>query len=595
MTGTPPAEYDVAVIGANRAGFSIAGDALAGGAQRVLVLNTSEVEIPDVAAAAEVRFGVRVETIVDDGAVTILGADLSVRARVAVVAARTESQSIDPAYPIPASLEHRVHFEMPKDLPVDDDVLVIGAGETAAEYTDALVARGQAHVVLSLPTPAFDWLSSQTREDLLKLETAAKATVFWHSQPTGMLDGDGYPLVEFSDRRTPDLVFDHVVYALGEGERSKHLERLGVALNASEHAPSVFVLTEQPPDPAEAVNEVRFVSPGRAWRRIQESHFPELEPPADLSARPALIRAGLAEKLREKHYNATITSFENHHSDLWIVRVRPDTGDASHEPGQYGTLALGYWEPRLDGIDEELDEATIEKLVRRSYSISHPMLGDDDHVLGPDDIDGVEFYIVLVRPEGMSHLPELTPRLALKDAGDRIFMGPKVAGRYTLRYVKDPEQDVVFLATGTGEAPHNNMVAELLRSGHAGRIVSACTVRYERDLAYLATHRRLEALFPNYRYFALTTREADTINNKVYVQDMITNGMLADVLGYEPEPGRTEFFLCGNPAMIGLPDEWNDSGTRWPEPRGVCEILSGMGFTVDRRGVEGNVHYEEYW
>jgi len=47
--------------------------------------------------------------------------------------------------------------------------------------------------------------------------------------------------------------------------------------------------------------------------------------------------------------------------------------------------------------------------------------------------------------------------------------------------------------------------------------------------------------------------------------------------------------------MIGLPEEWSDGDPEWPEPRGVLEILTGMGFTVDRRGVEGNVHYEEYW
>jgi ferredoxin--NADP+ reductase len=307
------------------------------------------------------------------------------------------------------------------------------------------------------------------------------------------------------------------------------------------------------------------------------------------------VFAGLAERLREKHYNATITSFENYHSDLWILRVKPDVGDARHDPGQYATLALGYWEPRLDGSDEHLDEAKVEKLVRRSYSISHPMIDADDNLVAPEDIDGVEFYIVLVRPEGMDHLPELTPRLALKKAGDRIFMGAKVAGRYTLKTVTDPETDVVMLSTGTGEAPHNNMAAQLLRDGHTGRIVSACTVRYQRDLAYLETHRRLEKLHPNYSYFALTTREADTINNKVYIQDMITNGMLEEVLGHAPNPQRTQFFLCGNPLMIGLPEEWGDGDPEWPEPRGVCEILTKMGFTVDRRGVDGDVHYEEYW
>ena len=236
---------------------------------------------------------------------------------------------------------------------------------------------------------------------------------------------------------------------------------------------------------------------------------------------------------------------------------------------------------------DELSPGTYEFTVRR--------LGfEEDNVVKPEDIDGVEFYVVLVRPEGMDHLPELTPRLALKRAGDRIFIGAKVAGRYTLKSVTDPDMDVIFLSTGTGEAPHNNMTAQLLRDGHTGKIVSVCTVRYERDLAYLETHRRLEKLYPNYSYFPITTREADTINNKVYIQDVITSGMLDETLGHEPHPDKSQFFLCGNPLMIGIP-EWEGDTPSFPDPLGVCQILTEKGFTVDHRGVDGNVHYEEYW
>lgn len=588
------APYDIVVVGANRAGLALAAEAADGGATRVIVIESTEAtdlaEVPDGMA---VEFGSRVAAIRSNGAVTVSRTGGALNTRVAVVASRQERLSAPPNYPIPAGVAERVHFELPDDLPDDADVLVIGVGETAAEYAETLVERGQPHVVVSFPPAAFDRLSAPTRERLLELEKGARVTVFWNAQPTALVDSEGFPLVEFSDRRTPDLVFDHIVYALGSGDPTGRFARLGIELEAGSAEPSIYVLTDGVP--TTTLPGTRFVGPGNAWRVIRERHFPELAPPPDLTSRPTLIRAGLAANLREKHYNATITSFENHHSDLWILRVRPDVGDASHEPGQYATLALGYWEPRLDGLDEGLDEAKIEKLARRSYSISHPMLSSDGRLLGPGDFDGVEFYIVLVRPEGMEHLPELTPRLALKDVGDRIFMGPKVAGRYTLKNVTDPDQDVVFLATGTGEAPHNNMLAELLRRGHTGRIVSACTVRYQRDLAYLSTHRRLEEMYPNYRYVALTTREADTINNKVYIQDMITNGMLAEALGHEPIPGRTEFYLCGNPAMIGLPEDWGDGDPKWPSPRGVCEILTGLGFTVERRGVPGNVHYEEYW
>ena len=61
--------------------------------------------------------------------------------------------------------------------------------------------------------------------------------------------------------------------------------------------------------------------------------------------------------------------------------------------------------------------------------------------------------------------------------GDRLFLGEKITGHFTLDPVQ-PDDTVVFLATGTGEAPHNYMLWELLRRGHRGRILSACCVRY---------------------------------------------------------------------------------------------------------------------
>ena len=51
----------------------------------------------------------------------------------------------------------------------------------------------------------------------------------------------------------------------------------------------------------------------------------------------------MIEELRPEHYNATITHFEPTHSDLWVLRVKPDHGSVSHLPGQYASLGLGYW------------------------------------------------------------------------------------------------------------------------------------------------------------------------------------------------------------------------------------------------------------
>jgi ferredoxin--NADP+ reductase len=203
----------------------------------------------------------------------------------------------------------------------------------------------------------------------------------------------------------------------------------------------------------------------------------------------------------------------------------------------------------------------------------------------------LEFYIVLVPPTP-DNVPGLTPRLALKRPGDRIYLGPKVAGRYTLAPVTDPEATVLFLSTGTGEAPHNAMVVELLRKGHRGPIVSAVSVRQWIDLGYMEKHRTLERHHANYHYVPLPTREPDV--PKRYIQDLIRDDVFTADFGVELDPERTHVFLCGNPAMIGLPEE-ADGVTTFPEVTGVVELLSARGFTLDHRNQRGNIHFEEYW
>ncbi len=54
-------------------------------------------------------------------------------------------------------------------------------------------------------------------------------------------------------------------------------------------------------------------------------------------------------------------------------------------------------------------------------------------------------------------------------------------------------------------------------------------------------------------------------------------------------------FLCGNPAMIGLPEEGPDGVVEFPPVTGVVELLTKRGFVLDRRTQRGTIHFEEYW
>jgi ferredoxin--NADP+ reductase len=304
-------------------------------------------------------------------------------------------------------------------------------------------------------------------------------------------------------------------------------------------------------------------------------------------------------QLRQARYNATVVSLKLLHSDLMVLRVKPDFARHDHHPGQYCTLGLGYWEHRAEGCQpESLKPEELTKIVRRSYSIScsiyEDKLGGPLRDLAKDD--WLEFYIVLVRENSEGRVPALTPRLFTLKAGDRIQIGERIVGHYTTADVK-PGDTVIFLGTGTGEAPHNYMTWGLLSKGHTGKILHACCVRYNRDLGYLPTHKALMKQYPNYQYLPLATREPDQ-TSKVYIQDAITSGELEERLGQKLDPASTHVYLCGNPKMIGVPFKDKETGERkYPQPTGVIEVLEARGFQADYAPTKfkGNIHFEEYW
>lgn len=307
----------------------------------------------------------------------------------------------------------------------------------------------------------------------------------------------------------------------------------------------------------------------------------------------------VADPLRRKHYNATVIDRQDINEDLFRIRVRPDRELPKFSPGQYVAIGLGYWEPRVQPSQiEEVPENKQEKLVLRAYSISCPLLDSSDRLVTCADLDYLEFYIALVRGSDGSTAPPpaLTPRLFGLSRGDRLFVAPKITGTYTLAGVQ-ADDSVLMISTGTGEAPHNAMTAELLSRGHRGRVANLTTVRCRRDLGYLREQQSLMRQFSNYRYLALTTREPENLDpqhpayvGKQYVQDLIKRGELASLVDDPLIPEKTHVYLCGNPAMIGFVPP---GGVPLAQP-GVLTLLQQSGFTRADAGC-GHVRFEKYW
>lgn len=584
--GPSSAAYDLVIIGGTAGALSVAISSQRSGLGLIRnVVPGNTVAFPTLIGEEQldVGYGETVTSVDCEGStLTVTTSKQTYTTRAVMVGSRPENASWNLPLPIPES--ERIHVGTQPDDVEDLDILVVGATDHAVELATTM-ARAGGRVVLAAGGMDPTTLSPAAENMLRRLERERKATLLYRSYPDSIGLVGGFPMAYFSDRRTPDLQFDAVVFA--PPRETLDPAEAGITQAALDSGCVWFQGGGDEGEPA-------YVSPG--WRiglDIAKSCFPELDLPEPVAPAERRRRHTAAiEQLQTEHYNAEITKFEPTHSDLWVLRVRPDRGDASHLPGQYASLGLGFWEERIDdATDADLDERW-EKLIRRSYSISSRIFDETGYLADDTGGDELEFYIVLVPPTD-DNVPALTPRLALKRPGDRIYLGPKVAGRYTLDTIDDPHSTVLFLSTGTGEAPHNAMVVELLRKGHVGPIVSAVSVRQWADLGYADKHRALEERYANYHYLPQPTRESDV--PKRYIQDLIAEDVFGSELGVELDSEKTHVFLCGNPAMIGLPEEQPDGSTAFPETTGVVELLEAQGFKLDRRQQPGNIHYEEYW
>lgn len=262
--------------------------------------------------------------------------------------------------------------------------------------------------------------------------------------------------------------------------------------------------------------------------------------------------------------NACVTRLIRVHDGLVRLQVRMDGEPLAWEAGQYTTLGhSGKSGP---------------------YSISSPILNKDDGSLVPADHPVLEFYVRT--DEG-----ELGAALGALQAGNPLEVGPEVGGACTVCDVP-LDADVLLCATGTGEAPHNALVTELLRRGQTGRVAAVLSCRQVDDMAYRKIHRRLADKHEGYSYLAFATREGAHAGR--HLQDLLQDGTLARATGVRLEPGAVHVFLCGNAAMVGRPT-LKDGSWIYPPGPGLTELLvKKYGLRPDGPDNPGDIHFERY-
>jgi ferredoxin--NADP+ reductase len=208
--------------------------------------------------------------------------------------------------------------------------------------------------------------------------------------------------------------------------------------------------------------------------------------------------------------------------------------------------------------------ADSDRMIRRAYSIASESRADEY----------LEFYLTVV----MSG--ELTPRLFNLQIRDRVYVGPKAVGVFTLD--KAPGKHILMVATGTGLAPYMSMLRSELVCNGPRQFVIVHGARYSWDLGYRTELTGLARHCGNFHYIPVITRPQEDITwrgRSGYLQNLIASNAIETETGLALTPDNFDIFLCGNPGMIETVIEW----------------AAIQGFVRDRGHDIGTLHTEEYW
>lgn len=265
--------------------------------------------------------------------------------------------------------------------------------------------------------------------------------------------------------------------------------------------------------------------------------------------------------------NALVTQRIDTAPGLMTLRVAP-VGWAlpAFVPGQFAVLGLPASAPRTAGAAPEDPAPPPEAFLRRAYSIAS----------SSREREYLEFYLVEV-PSGA-----LTPRLFALRPGDKLWLGPKFTGIFTLDEVP-PDQHVVFLATGTGLAPYMSMLRTHLAREDQRRLAVLHGARNSWDLGYRDELVQMQRLAPHFTYLPVLTRPGEErvpwTGATGRLPAFWASGALERAWGFRPSPADTHIFLCGHPDMLAA----------------LQGLLEAEGFREHARNAPGQIHLERYW
>jgi ferredoxin/flavodoxin---NADP+ reductase len=192
-------------------------------------------------------------------------------------------------------------------------------------------------------------------------------------------------------------------------------------------------------------------------------------------------------------------------------------------------------------------------------------------VNAPDD-PVMEFYGVIV-PEG-----PLSPPLARLRAGERLYVADNPSGFLVLSEVP-PAEDLWLVATGTGIAPFLSILRTETPWQRYRRVVLVHAARFAAELVYRdLIDDLLRTWSGRLSYVRFVSREEAPGALAGRIPAAIRDGRLEAAAG-AISPERSQFMLCGNPAML----------------KEAAAALAERGLRKNRRRTPGHITVESFW
>jgi thioredoxin reductase (NADPH) len=133
-------------------------------------------------------------------------------------------------YRLPPTLKERLLFDMTSQKIQSEEVLVVGGGDTAAEYVQYLRQQDN-RITLSYRKADFTRLNQQNHDALLTMEERGEVEILRNSNIKEVADEAGRPRISFAEAEHPPRIFDRVIFALGGTTPTNFLHTLGITFN----------------------------------------------------------------------------------------------------------------------------------------------------------------------------------------------------------------------------------------------------------------------------------------------------------------------------------------------------------------------------